>query len=897
MDNTVDTLRIEVIGETSDAVGGLEKLISVLEKIDKVAGGGSKGLSSVQKKLGKITEAVNSLDAGGIVKIRNLSDSLKKLDGIKISSTIAPRLLDIAAAVERFGSVDMTKIADLAGSLWDMSGRKSIPVPNTPSVADTVTPLAQVRDMTDEIVSATESTQNLNQALSEVDTRLSSVGARTERVAKTAKKSTDKVSARVYSSIRKVTARYTKLLSLLGRRAVYRALNAVISAITSSFRDGVNAVYQYSKALDGRLSKSLDAIATDFNYIKGSLGAMSAPLLNMLAPALDRLTDKFVDLLNIANQVFSRLSGDNTWLKATKVATEYADATKVATAANTALKKTMLGFDEINALSDNSSGGSGTASDTGKFSFTEVPLNTAYADDIVGRLKDVLWYVGAIGLGIQAWNFGSAVTDLLKIGGIESIAFAGGLTLAVAGLTIMVKGITDIIANGINWQNFAETMGGGGGIIAGGALIGAAFGNAALGAAVGAIVAGIPMYIVGIWDAIKNGLNFLNAALIGAGTTLTGAGIGAIIGMVGGPIGAGIGALIGLAVGALTDLGILIAQNWDSIVAWCGQAFSDIGQFFVGIWNRVCEIWSPASEWFDTHVIQPIVTLFKGMWNGIVTFFSSVVDWFSELFGSVYQTISDVFYNIGVIAGGCWAVIKKVWGIVGGWFNENVIQPVSKFFGGLWNGLVNGAKKAWQGVKKVFGTVAAFFRETFEKAWKGIVDVFSVAGEIFNDIKDGVVAAFKTVVNGLIKGINKVVAVPFKGINTALEKLRNVKILDLQPFSGLKTINIPEIPLLASSGMVNAGTAFIAGEAGAEAVAQIGHRTGVMNTDEMRESVALGISDANAEQNALLREQNRILRELLERDDNSGGGAYGSLIGGIARKNRRDGKTVIPLGV
>ena len=349
MDNTVDTLRIEVVGETSDAVGGLEKLISVLEKIDKVASGGSKGLSSVQKKIGKITEAVNNLDAGGIVKIRNLSDSLKKLDGIKISSTIANRLFDIGAAVERFGSVDMTKIADLAGSLRDMSGLQSIPVPNTPSVADAVTPSAQVRDMTDEIVSATESTQGLEQALSDVDTCLSSVAARTEHVAKRAQKSTDKVSARVSASIRRVTARYTKLLSLFGRRAVYRALNAVISAITSSFRDGVNAVYQYSKALDGRLSKSLDAIATDFNYIKGSLGAMSAPLLNMLAPALDKLTDKFVELLNIANQVFARLSGDDEWLKATKVAAEYADATESATAANTAL---MPHITSIAALSD-----------------------------------------------------------------------------------------------------------------------------------------------------------------------------------------------------------------------------------------------------------------------------------------------------------------------------------------------------------------------------------------------------------------------------------------------------------------------------------------------------------------------------------------------------------------
>ena len=464
MDNTVDTLRIEVVGETSDAVGGLEKLISVLEKIDKVASGGSKGLSSVQKKIGKITEAVNNLDAGGIVKIRNLSDSLKKLDGIKISSTIANRLFDIGAAVERFGSVDMTKIADLAGSLRDMSGLQSIPVPNTPSVADAVTPSAQVRDMTDEIVSATESTQGLEQALSDVDTRLSSVAARTEHVAKRAQKSTDKVSARVSASIRRVTARYTKLLSLFGRRAVYRALNAVISAITSSFRDGVNAVYQYSKALDGRLSKSLDAIATDFNYIKGSLGAMSAPLLNMLAPALDKLTDKFVELLNIANQVFARLSGDDEWLKATKVAAEYADATESATAANTALKKTILGFDEINALNDNSGGGSGSAA-AGKFDFAREKVDAAYADNIIKKFKDVLTVVGAIGASIATWKLSTGLVKGLQYlqtlsGGEFSLAFSvTGLALFLSDLKKLHGYLTDIGKNGANFGNVSGALG------------------------------------------------------------------------------------------------------------------------------------------------------------------------------------------------------------------------------------------------------------------------------------------------------------------------------------------------------------------------------------------------------------------------------------------------------
>ena len=49
------------------------------------------------------------------------------------------------------------------------------------------------------------------------------------------------------------------------------------------------------------------------------------------------------------------------------------------------------------------------------------------------------------------------------------------------------------------------------------------------------------------------------------------------------------------------------------------------------------------------------------------------------------------------------------------------------------------------------------------------------------------------------------------------------------------------IPVFASGGSIeNDGTLFIAGEAGAEIVADMGGRTGVMNTDQMEAAVANG---------------------------------------------------------
>lgn len=949
-DNIIDTLKIEVVADSGKAVDGIGKLISVLEKIKNATSGGSKGLNSVSKNLSKISDAVSKINSGSTSKLRDLADGLKSLSGvgnIKMGKT-ADRIADLGAAVDLLKDVDFSKLTELSNGLRALGNAGNVKVPRFNNASSPVsappTPASLAYDG-NEVIPPTVVT-GAAESFAEYNEQLDKAISRSENLKKAASAASTKIPKQkslaqsLGSVAEKSLKKVSNLLTMMSKRAMYRLLNAGITAVTSSFKAGVDAVYQYSKALNGILAKSLDSIATSIDYLKRSLGAMSAPLINMFAPAIDEIVDKFVDLLNIANQVFARFSGATTWTRATKVATEYAEATDAATAANKALKKSLLGIDELNVLADNSSNDNSGAGASGvsNFAFEEVPLDTTYIDGVIDKLKDILWYVGAITLGFKSWDISHALSQFKALSGIKSFALTAGLMLSVTGLVIMVKGMIDIVANGINVQNFMESLGGGGAIVAGGALIGAAFGNAILGAAIGAIIAGIPMYIVGIWDAIQNGLNWLNAALIGAGATLTGAGIGAIIGMVGGPVVAGIGALIGLAVGALTDLTILIVQNWDSIVDWCSQALSDIGQFFVDIWDDICEIWSVCAEWFDTHVIQPVAGFFSGLWAGIssaastcweaiVGFFAPAIEWFSELFGSIYQTVSDVFYNIGVIIGGCCEIIKKLWepirrffsGLwadvtefavgawesiksvfltIGSWITKNVINPIGKLFSDVWKKLIGGAAKAWAGVKKVFGTVASFFSKTFSAAWEGIVKIFSVAGDIFVDIKDGIVTAFKAIVNGLIKGINKVVSIPFEGINAALEKIRDIEILNISPFSGLKTINIPQIPLLAGGGMVNAGTAFIAGEAGAEVVANIGNRTGVMNTDEMQESVARGVADANAEQNALLREEISILRKLLDKDTNVT--AYvgtGSLISGLERKNRRDGKTVVPVGV
>ena len=760
------------------------------------------------------------------------------------------------------------------------------------------------------------------------------------------------------------------------------ALSLGIDKAVSSMTQAEKAELRYYAIMtqvttaQGDMARTLDAPANQLRILRAQVDQAARALGNIFIPMLNAVLPYAIAAVKVIRLLANAIAG---LVGFTLPEVDYSDVSNGASNAASSLedatdkakkfKKMLLGIDELNVMSDNSSDSSDALNSGGGFDF-ELPTYDFIGDAtnskinmIVEQMKSWLGITGEIDSWSDLMNtrFGSILTTVGLIGGafltwkltegfisaiqtVQTIlknprlSLTVGATIAIVGFTTFLDGIIDAIERGLDGFNFAEIIGGSLLSVGGLALLGSkiavwlesafmghavsyaiaeaginlglgtvAATGAALAAAVGAIIVGIPAYFVGIYDAIVNGIKWLSAALIVVGATLAGAGIGAIIGACGGPIGAGIGALIGLAVGLVTSLVILVVQNWDTIVTWCVDVCRTIGQFFVDVWNGIVSVWSAVAPWFDAYVVQPVVGFFAWLWEGIssaasacwsaiVDYFSPAVAWYSELFGSIWQTISDIFYNIGVIAGGCWQIIEAVWAIVAQWFNTVVVQPVAEWFqwlwsrivatattawtnittlvtsvwGGiksilasayawldaeliqplstlfsnLWNGFMEKAKLAWAGVKSVFSKVASFFSETFQKAWAGIVKVFSVAGEIFTDIKDGILSAFKTVVNELIKGINRVVSIPFNGINDSLRWLRDLEILGITPFKSLKTISVPQIPLLADGGVVSSGQMFVANEAGPELVGNIGRKTTVMNNDQIVESVSKGVYQA-----------------------------------------------------
>ena len=133
---------------------------------------------------------------------------------------------------------------------------------------------------------------------------------------------------------------------------------------------------------------------------------------------------------------------------------------------------------------------------------------------------------------------------------------------------------------------------------------------------------------------------------------------------------------------------------------------------------------------------------------------------------------------------------------------SNVFGAIGEFVSGVWNGIVEGAQNVWDFITGIFSGLADFFGSIFGGAWERVKNVFSTGGQIFMGIVDGITSAFKNIVNAIIKGINHVVSIPFNALNGVLDTLRGINILGVEPFGWIGQIEVPQIPLLATGGIV-----------------------------------------------------------------------------------------------
>ena len=220
-------------------------------------------------------------------------------------------------------------------------------------------------------------------------------------------------------NVKKATNTIGTFFKTIKRIATYRLIRTALKEITKYMGEGMTNLYNWSKTADRTFSNSMDRIATSAKYLGNSFAAMASPLVNALAPAIDFIIDKFVDLFNTINQIFSRLAGKSSYTAAKRVATQWGDASKKTGSAVASMKRTILAFDEINKLDKPSSGGSGGGSSAASASsmFETRPISgsiSSFADQIKAAFKSSDWK----GLGTLIGNEVNKIIDKIDFASI-----------------------------------------------------------------------------------------------------------------------------------------------------------------------------------------------------------------------------------------------------------------------------------------------------------------------------------------------------------------------------------------------------------------------------------------------------------------------------------------------
>lgn len=665
---------------------------------------------------------------------------------------------------------------------------------------------------------------------------------------------------------------------------VYSILSRMLGAITKAVQTGTENLYQYSKIIDGKFAASMDRLAASFQYFQNSISAAIAPIINAFAPAIDLAVDKVVELINAFSQMIAKLTGASSWTKAVKVPKEYAEAADKASKAN---KNLLASFDELNVIQSKDSGSGKTVPDYGSM-FEEVPLDGYSLPDFVQQIKDKInegdWRGVGETLGEKVNEITSSVNwaDLgAKVGeGLQGLIDAYNGFMETVDWTQIGTGLGDALNNLMAnvdpesvgaafaqvWNAITETIYG--------------FVTATDWTAVGQFIAGT---INGWFDTIDWTLlgKTISESITALLETMTAAVETTDWKSIGGDISTAINEiewstlfsssteLISEAVEGLLDLltGAIETLEWDdfgssvwdsmiesvmsidysSIVskifeflgaAW-GADLAFKNGFFDSVKTTLVEDFKESVDAIQTRLEESGGNIFKAILTGIKDAASSIKTWivdniftpfttgFDNAFGTENEVSSVMMFRGGYIMQGMFLGLKEGWELISPWVSSS-LEWLKTSTLNAFDELKNKAPESWR------------------QMWNNI-----------KGIANSILGGIEKMVNGVIRGFNSMIG--------SLNKL-SFDVPDWVPGIGgekfgfsISTIPEAKLPRLASGGVVTGPT-----------FAQIGEYPGAASNPEIvaPQSVIYDtVVSANGEQERLLREQNSLLRQLLQKEN------------------------------
>lgn len=754
----MEGLEFQIETKAESGVKGVDALTESLKKLKGATKGGL-GLGSSVKQLEKLDGVLKKLDITKLEGVGKALESIGKVGEVKISGNVAKQISNIADAMDKITLADIERLEGMGKALRELGELSNvriprITVPSTGGAGAGVVPTTDATGAaTSGVTNATSQVQETSAAIDQVTqktgflksilngiggvfkkgfslgtgalhklgnamTKVRTAAAQARTAMSNLKKSMGNMLA---ARVKQTTSGLGQMFSSLKRIAMYRLIRFALSALTKALKDGINNLYEYSNLMGGTFSQSMNSLATNAMYLKNSLGAMAAPIINALAPAIDFVIGKIAALLNMINMLIARLSGSSTYTAAKKLATAYGGAAdSAAGAAKDAadkIKHYTSGIDELNIFQkqedDASGGGGGGGTDYGSM-FEEVPIDSNISDfadrlkqafdnadwktlgtlvgDKVNEIIDSIDYanIGSkLGFGINGaiqtvyyfldsvdfHNIGVHVAELLNNALAEvDTSFIG--RIIVRWFTLKFDFILGALGE-IDWGQLARKVSD---------CVKGAFDEAT------EWLKGYDWTQMGtdLWTNIKEVFANIDWAGIARSVfTFLGTALRSCIQFLGGFFGS-----IGADIKAWWDTEIQ-GQDWketaSNLLSAIGQGFLNIGTWvYENIISPFCTALLGEDVWADVE--QAGKDMWDGFCNGLTAFFAdpggwiktNIVDpfvtWFKNLFG--IHSPSTVMEAIGgdVIQGllnGILAPFKAI----GKWVEDNIVQPLKDAFG------------------------------------------------------------------------------------------------------------------------------------------------------------------------------------------------------------------------
>ena len=338
--------------------------------------------------------------------------------------------------------------------------------------------------------------------------------------------------------------------------------------------------------------------------------------------------------------------------------------------------------------------------------------------------------------------------------------------------------------------------------------------------------------------------------------------------------------LVIAAIAALIAIGVLLYQNWDTVVEFAKTAWQGlcdfingicqaIGEFFSGLWTKLQEIFEPIGQWFGEK--------FQEGWDGIVNIFSNLGSWFGERWADVTNALAEVGSWLGDKFKQGWDAISNTFSKLGSWFGDrwneskdalaeantwlgekfqsgrdkvnSAFEKVGSWFGDRWNDIKDGVKEAdtWFGEK---------FESAKEKAQNPFQKIGSWFGDRWKDMQDALKEIpnwFKNLFNDAMDNAKSAVQSGVDALKSIFDFEWHLPKLELPHINitGGFSLNPPSFPSFdiswyARGGVFNSPSIIGVGEAGQEAVMPLERNTGWISTLAQKVAERMPVNNAPA---------------------------------------------------